>query len=256
MSTELTKIEYLRSKITSLADHIRAKAGKSDAMTFAELEAAVDGISTGGSGGGGSTGGGSSDSGSGTSTIENGYTVNFHNTDKVLIESHSAKFGMWIDAPISYTPNSWINENGYRNQFPLTVEEGSETTVFNLYPSTDTVADVIYAHCGVDVNTYPYLWVMCMWYNNSYLYIEIAFCQEGKMDSRYMYDSHFCEASCTEGEVMENWGDVSYLLKLIRKYVDPNNFYTRDKDFFLADNRHNYTNYDTDIFTNWYDLRV
>ncbi|MBQ9700133.1 MAG: hypothetical protein IJV71_05860 [Lachnospiraceae bacterium] len=154
MSTELTKIEYLRSKITSLADHIRAKAGKSDAMTFAELEAAVDGITTGSSsGGGGSTG----DSGSSTSTIENGYTINFYNYDKVLIESHSALCGNYIDAPLSYVTDHWENANGYVNQFPLTVSEDSETKVFDLYAVAESNVDKLYALCNVDKETYPYV---------------------------------------------------------------------------------------------------
>ncbi len=163
MSTELTKIEYLRSKITSLADHIRAKAGKSDAMTFAELEAAVDGISTGSSGGGGSTGGGSSDSGnsgSGTATIENGYTINFYNTDNVLIESHSAKFGMYIDAPLSYEAESWENENGYVNSFPLTVTEDMGETVYNLFAQkAKTYAEQLYTTFNIDSAIYPYVMI-------------------------------------------------------------------------------------------------
>lgn len=155
MSTELTKIEYLRSKITSLADHIRAKAGKSGAMTFAELEAAVDGISTGSSGG--STGGGSSDSGSGTATIEGGYTINFYDYDEILIESHSAKCGNHIDSPLSFIPAYWANANGYKNTFPLTVASDSETKVYDLYAMAESIVDRLYSVFGVDKNIYPYV---------------------------------------------------------------------------------------------------
>lgn len=87
--------------------------------------------------GGGTSSGGSSDSGtggSGTSAIDGGYIVNFYNTDKVLIESHSALFGNWIDDPISYDVHHWENENGHINQFPLTVSTEDSGTSFDLYP--------------------------------------------------------------------------------------------------------------------------
>ncbi|MER2108183.1 MAG: hypothetical protein ABS949_14715 [Solibacillus sp.] len=109
------------------------------------------------SGGGGSSGSGTG--GSGTSAIDGGYTVNFHNTDGVLIESHSALFGMWIDEPISYTPNSWRNADGYINQLPLVVEADSEQTVFDLYANNDTIIDEIYAHFAIDKEVYPYVYI-------------------------------------------------------------------------------------------------
>lgn len=137
------------------------------------------------SGGGGSSGGGSDSGtgGSGTSAIDGGYTVNFHNLDGVLIESHSALFGNWIDKPISYVPANWINDNGYVNQFPLTVAEG-EGTVFNLYASeTQTYAEKLYEAYGVDVAEYPYVAVLV--YNSAY-YVTLVFY---KTASQQGYDS-------------------------------------------------------------------
>lgn len=109
-----------------------------------------------------SSGGGGNSSGSGSSIggeFVNGYTVNFHNTDGVLVESHSALFGYWIDKPISYTPSSWRNASGHINQFPLTVQENEVEGdgIYNLYASTDSVADELYAFYAIDKEQYPYL---------------------------------------------------------------------------------------------------
>lgn len=112
--------------------------------------------------GGGTSSGGSSDSGtggSGTSAIDGGFTVNFYNSDEVLIESHSALCGMYIDVPISYTAETWQNADGYVNSFPLTVSEDSETKVFDLYDKAAPLCDsVLYKVYGVDESVYPYIY--------------------------------------------------------------------------------------------------
>ena len=158
MSTELSKIEYLRSKIVSLADHIRAKAGISDAMTFEQLEAAVDGITTGSSSGGGSGsgGGGNSDSGSdvGTTEITNGFTARFFDENNDIIQVTRVRNGLWLDKP-QYECQSWRNANGYINSFPLLLE--SDIDFFATVNST--YADTIYLFMGVDKVEYPYLFI-------------------------------------------------------------------------------------------------
>lgn len=152
MSTELTKIEYLRSKITSLADHIRAKAGKSDAMTFAELEAAVDGITTGSSGGGDSTGGGSSTGGTTADAIEGGFKARFFDENNELIQVTVVESGLWIDKPM-YECGSWQNENGFPNTFPLILSSNVD-----FYARSEaTYADRLYAFYGFNKSEYPYI---------------------------------------------------------------------------------------------------
>ncbi|MBQ8426172.1 MAG: hypothetical protein IJX16_00205 [Clostridia bacterium] len=92
--------------------------------------------------------------------IENGFTVNFYDLNSVLIETHSAKFGMWIDKPLSFDADSWQNENGYINSFPLTVTEDMGGTVYNLYAHrAERCSDVLYKFFNVDIGEYPYLLV-------------------------------------------------------------------------------------------------
>ena len=91
-------------------------------------------------------------------TIKGGYTINFYNHNKELIESHSAKCGNYIDKPISYLTGSWQNENGYANAFPLTAEE--EGTVINLYASDEIdCATQLYNYFGLSKEDYPHLMI-------------------------------------------------------------------------------------------------
>lgn len=144
-------------------------------------------VPTSGGGGGGSSSGGWTDD---EVQIENGFTVNFYNLDGILIESHSAKFGMWIDKPISYEAESWQNENGYVNSFPLTVTEDMGATVYNLYPQkAKTYAEQLYTTFNVDVALYPVVFIARRRQsNNSSLHnrCEIYFC---KGVSKQSYDT-------------------------------------------------------------------
>lgn len=143
----------LRTKFTAIGDAIRSKTGGSDLLPISSMAAAIDGITVGGSGGGGGTSGG----GSTTPNIENGYTINFYNSDGALIQSHSAIYGNWVDKPTSYIPGYWEDANKSPHQFPLVVDEDMGISVVNLYPkSTD---DALYSYFGIDKSQYPYMMI-------------------------------------------------------------------------------------------------
>lgn len=78
--------------------------------------------------------GNSGSGGSGGPIIENGFTVNFYNAENVLAESHSALYGMYIDEPISFTSEGWVDEKGQVVILPMTLTEGNTyNNILNLY---------------------------------------------------------------------------------------------------------------------------
>lgn len=145
-------MDDLRTKLTAIGNAIRSKTGGSDPLTLDGMVDAINGISTGGGGGGG--GGGTAGP-----VLDNGFTINFYNHDKELIEVHSAKCGMFIDKPLSYEAESWQNENGYINSFPLTVN--SAGAVVDLYAGgAATCAQMLYSYYGIDAGEYPFLFIL------------------------------------------------------------------------------------------------
>lgn len=145
-------MDDLRTKLTAIGNAIRSKTGGSDPLTLDGMVDAINGISTGGGGGGGG--------GTAGPVLDNGFTINFYNHDKELIEVHSAKCGMFINKPLSYEAESWQNENGYINSFPLTVN--SAGAVVDLYAGgAATCAQMLYSYYGVDVGTHPYVYIHC-----------------------------------------------------------------------------------------------
>lgn len=130
--------------LTDIADAIRTKRGTSDPIDPANFATEIASIPTGSGGG---SGGGSS----GGSSIAEGFTVNFYNHSKELIETHSAKCGFLIDKPISYQAGTWRNENNHVNNFPLTVASEYAGGVYNLYASdSEDCVRTLLDHYGLD----------------------------------------------------------------------------------------------------------
>lgn len=199
------------------------------------------------------TSGGSSGGGSSGTTIENGYTVNFYNTDKVLIESHSALFGNWIDKPISYEVTSWQNANGHANQFPLTVESADEGTVFDLYASIENLADKLYNHFGLDKEVYPYIMIMVRNYNSTSKTFEFYY---GKTLLDDIYTAYGCRKTMTVSDF--DGSDVNWVVDTVIENLSADNFTNTNafSDMVTANasTQHFYTNYETSKYTNWYSL--
>ena len=112
----------------------------------------------------------------------------------MLVESHSALFDFWIDAPISYTPSGWRNADGHINQFPLTVtaEEVNSTGIYNLYAVNETAADEVYAYYTVDKTEFPYLVINPVndsANSNKYHYLNVYFMKELPTDDGDIWGS-------------------------------------------------------------------
>jgi len=92
----------------------------------------------------------------GGSSVEGGFTVNFYDADKVLIESHSVELGVNVYTPVEYSVDFWIDSDGNYYTFPLTCNEVGK--VYDLYlAEAPTCERIIYSHCGVNEEEYPYL---------------------------------------------------------------------------------------------------
>lgn len=84
------------------------------------------------------------------------YTVNFYDYDKELIETHTAKVGNQIGAPLSFDAVKWEDSDGIAYMFPTTFNTVGD--VINLYISTATMyEDLIYDAAGLNKEDYPYL---------------------------------------------------------------------------------------------------
>lgn len=124
------------------------------------------------SGGGSSSGGGGT---SGGSSIENGYTVNFHDAAGNLVESHSALYGYWIDQPISHLVDHWEDANEVLHEFPLVVTADMGIEVVNVYEcAASTCERILYNYFGVDRTKYPYCMINILT-NADYGYPRVIF---------------------------------------------------------------------------------
>lgn len=88
--------------------------------------------------------------------IEGGFTVNFYDEDNALIESHSVELGVDIYTPFGFDAEYWADSDGVYYNFPLTCDEAGK--VIDLYVADAPICSkLIYQHCGVDQEEYPYL---------------------------------------------------------------------------------------------------
>lgn len=110
---------------------------------------------------------------SGNSSVEDGFTVNFYGEDDTLIESHSVELGVNVYTPVEYGRLPWADSNGMYYAFPLTSNESGK--VYDLYLSeVPTCEKMIYDHCGVNKEEYPYVIVNLLG-NQSAAYAIIGF---------------------------------------------------------------------------------
>lgn len=91
-----------KSTLGGTADAIRAKTGSNDLIDPAEFGSRIRGISGGGS------------------TLEGGFTVNFHDTEGNLIEVHSALVGNAVSPPASKPHVLWLDDSDDIISFPFT----------------------------------------------------------------------------------------------------------------------------------------
>lgn len=93
--------------------------------------------------------------------IDNGYSVNFYNHDKILIETRGAKCGNSIIPPYSYEADAWEDESGYSYSFPYTVPIADTGKVYNMFAAgLKTVEQELYSFYEIDKQEYPHLLLM------------------------------------------------------------------------------------------------
>lgn len=131
------------STLTDIGNAIRTKKGTSGLIPTPNMKSEILSISGGG----------------GTS-IDGGYTVNFHDLDKKLIETHSAKYGNQIGNPLSYKPVIWNDADGNRFTLPVMVTEDMGAEVVNLFAGiADTYADKLYKAYNINPEEYPAVFI-------------------------------------------------------------------------------------------------
>ena len=147
----MAKILIDESTLTDIGNAIRKKKGTSGLIPTPNMKNEILSISGGG----------------GTS-IDGGYSVNFHDLDGNLIETHSAKYGNQIGNPLSYKPLLWNDAENNRVLLPLTVTEDMGTSVVDLYAGIgDSYADKLYKAFGKTKEEYPVVFIKQYLYNKS-----------------------------------------------------------------------------------------
>lgn len=132
-------IDDLRTKLGAIGDAVRLKTASSDLLTMDGMVEAINSIATG-------------------TSIDGGYTVNFHDSEGVLLQSHIAMYGYKVDLPLSHLVDHWEDADGQVVNFPLILDADSGIDVLDLYAAgSETYEYVIYKHFGVDKAQYPYL---------------------------------------------------------------------------------------------------
>ena len=93
-----------------------------------------------------------------SNSVPDGYMVNFFNTERELIQTHSAKYGYSVDKPISYD-NVWCDLDGYPYPCPILINADSGIEVLNLYPMSENIIgeSVLYEHFGIDKSAYEWV---------------------------------------------------------------------------------------------------
>ena len=103
-----------KSTLTEIGDAIRSQKGTAELIDPANFGSEISAIE-------------------GSPAIDGGYIVNFYNSDNKLIEFHGALFGYKINAPISYSAEIWVDDNGTILTFPLIINESDNIALINSY---------------------------------------------------------------------------------------------------------------------------
>lgn len=133
-------MDDLRTKLTAIGEAIRRKTSGSEPLTMDAMVEAINNITTGGT------------------NIEDGYTINFYDADNILIQSHSAKYGYWVDQPITHIVDHWEDASGNLHMFPLVVTADMGIEAVDVYEAGPaTIERLLYKHFGVDKSVYTHL---------------------------------------------------------------------------------------------------
>lgn len=90
--------------------------------------------------------------------MEDGFTVNFHDLDGVLLAKSMAKCGTYIAELPNHDYDGWVDSNGNDfNSFPFT--ENTIGTIIDLFAcmKNDELVNLLYEEYGVNKADYPYV---------------------------------------------------------------------------------------------------
>lgn len=182
----MAKVLIDESTLTDIADSIRSKKGTTKLIDPSNYAQEISGIESGGSSG---------------STFENGYTVNFHDADGVVVESHSAACGNKIYAPASYVAQYWTDSDGVSYRFPFTSNEVGK--VYDLFGTgAGTCETMIYHVCGVSKEEYPFMFINAV--NSSNPHVRAVFFKDYYVEGTTLYYGKNQETSEITGYVITN----------------------------------------------------
>lgn len=210
-----------------------------------QIIAALQGKAVGGSGE--STGGGS---------MEDGFTVNFHDLDSKLIATSSAECGRYVAELPNHDYDGWADSDGndYTDDFPLT--NSTAGTVINLFAwmKETSLVDLLYDEFGVDKTIYPYVIASLQVDASGNLgsYLGIGFMKSYTFSGNYikgigMYASESVGAGKYTDEIVSNSSlAVNYIIS--KKSIITLTEKTTSSHFFYAD-RVIYTNFDASSWT-------
>lgn len=125
------------STLTDMADALREKTGKTDPIKVTDMASEIRGIGN----------------------MEDGFTVNFHDLDNVLLAKSTAKCGRYVAELPNHDYDGWRDSDGndYTNRFPFT--ETTSGTVIDLFAwmANNDLVDMLYEAYEVDKTAYPYV---------------------------------------------------------------------------------------------------
>lgn len=220
-----------KSTLTEIGNAIRSQKGTDELIDPANFGSEISAIEGG-------------------SSIEGGFTVNFHDSDGVLIESHSAELGRDIYAPASFNEvNYWSDENGVPYTLPLTINEAD--TVLNLYATeAKTCAQILYDAFGVSNEECPQvaLYISTGNVNNLRVYFGANICSS-MSSKRYSYsgsDSFYTmDVISLIQFIIENTDSFKSANVYMDKFSDVRYFANFDLDFGIFEGRLDQVMYDT-----------
>ena len=139
----MSAVEQLTTKLTAIADAIREKNGLPWTMSIDEMPVAIRNLESG-------------EESEDTPIIENSFTVNYHNADNELIESHTVLCGHEVPDCIALETYYWVDENELVVSVPVL---SLTPAIFNLFPRNSETYKRFYSLYEINESDYPYLLV-------------------------------------------------------------------------------------------------